>query len=103
MSKIKQYIDLMTPMEAYQKGYDKGQEDVCTVGVSDIYEKGYKQGYEAVWTDGVILEFFNEGKKVGRQEVVEWVEENSKEPICLGASFRAKWQAQLKKWGIKND
>jgi len=44
MSKIKQYIDLMTPMEAYQKGYDKGQEDVCTVSVSDIYEKGYKQG-----------------------------------------------------------
>jgi len=79
---MKQYIDLMTPMEAYQKGYDKGQEDVCTVSVSDILEKGVQQG---------------------RQEVVEWVEENSKEPICLGASFRAKWQAQLKKWGIKND
>jgi len=68
MSKIKQYIDLMTPMEAYQKG----QEDVCTVSVSDIYEKGYKQGV---------------------REVVEWVWEDLK--------WSSAFREQVKKWGIK--
>jgi len=93
MSKIKQYIDLMTPMEAYQKGrndamnadeeswcdgydkgYKKGQEDVCTVSVSDIYEKGYKQGIK---------------------EVVEWVREDLK--------WSSAFREQVKKWGIKNE
>ena len=85
MSKMKQYIDLMTPMEAYQKGYDKGQEDVCTVSVSDIYEKGVQQG---------------------RKEVVERIE-----PILLDEKQRMGRKlinitneiAKLKEWGIKND
>jgi len=72
---MKQYIDLMTPMEAYQKGYDKGQEDVCTVGVSDIYEKGELAGIKKVveWT--------------AREFGVDWSHEKE----------------QLKEWGIKNE
>ena len=86
MSKMKQYIDLMTPMEAYQKGYDKGQEDVCTVSVSDIYEKG---------------------ELAGIKKVVDWIQGHEKSTCmdCLCAyDFREdEWQAKLKEWGIKND
>ena len=45
---MKQYIDLMTPMEAYQKGYEKGQEDVVTIPASTIYDNGVMQGRKEV-------------------------------------------------------
>ena len=76
MSKIKQYIDLMTPMEAYQKG----REDAGY----DEYKRGIK-------------------------EVVEWLNsnpvfmQNSTLGIKTPIAVIPEWQAQKKKWGIKND
>ena len=85
MSKMKQYIDLMTPMEAYEKGYNKAMAQLA-----DMTE---------------------ECKQMGRQEVVEWVEENGDEdelecadtmPLKVFAVELSRWQAQVKEWGIKN-
>ena len=111
MSKMKQYIDLMTPMEAYQKGrndemeeeseawcdgyaagYKKGQEDVCTVPVSDIILKGIAQGRQEV------MEWVNENAGPGAQTIAALNEGYSFIPIRSD-----KWRAQLKKWGIKNE
>ena len=91
LGRIKQYIDLMTPMEAYEKGYNKAMAQLA-----DMTE---------------------ECKQMGRQEVVEWVEAQEDTPtysVCEGTNLKipeppAKiiytkaWQAQLQEWGIKND
>ena len=37
--------------------------------------------------------------EAGRQEVVEWLQEENAEPD----EIRDKWQAQLKVWGIKTE
>jgi len=36
--------------------------------------------------------------QAGMKEVVEWVEANSQEAICMGATFRFMWRAKLKEW-----
>ena len=56
----------------------------------------------------LIIDAHNAGKAKGREEVVEWIEEN-----CIGVNTATqdpedymgiqlmKWQAKLKKWGIE--
>ena len=85
MSKMKQYVDQMTSMEAYQKGYEKGQEDVVTISASTIYDNGVMQG---------------------RKELVEWVEENRWKSVFLAGDVLLgveEWQAKLREWGIDGD
>ena len=79
--------------------------------VNEQAELSFKAGYEQVWKDGVIQEVFNEGKKVGRKEAVDWVYKNAGlgaktiEELNKGYQFipirRDKWQAKLKEWGIE--
>ena len=91
---MKQYIDLMTPMEAYEKGYNKAMAQLA-----DMTE---------------------ECKQMGRQEVVESIGDYFSELIRIAdilkdhnwstalvidslLNINRGWQAKLKKWGIKDD
>ena len=74
MSKMKQYIDLMTPMEAYEKGYNKAMAQLA-----DMTE---------------------ECKQMGRKEVVEWLQLHPYYKRMFGES-PFEWQAKLKEWGVE--
>ena len=54
----------------------------------------FKAGYEQVWADGIIQQTFDEGKKAGIREVVEFIREG-------GYLMGDKWEAKVKEeWGI---
>ena len=49
-----------------------------------------------------------DGRKAGRREVVEWLENNkfslvAMDNYCDFGIDSAKWQAKLKEWGLKED
>jgi len=103
MSKIKQYIDLMTPMEAYEKGREDAQEAVYSESVTKRLSAQAPVPFGA-------------GKKAGIKKVVEWITAHADRNFptndmrvpeeCHVSTlefYEDEWQARLKKWGIKND
>jgi len=80
-------------------------------------EISFKAGQQWVWDEGIIQQTFDEGKKKGIREVVEWIDgliigvDNCKfeerldgDKGCIVLDMNEnQWQAQKKEWGIDED
>ncbi len=80
--------------------YDK----VAKAQAKPTWETAYKAGYEKAAREAIEYEKNSIPAnrqaylKKGRQEVIDFVNDNSKNPIDMGVTFRFIWQNKVREW-----
>jgi len=68
------------------------------------YQVGFRSGYNQALNEHEWDDNYYKGKKAGRQEVVDYIEEQNdledEEPLPYYVMNKKVWQAKKKEWGL---